>query len=61
MARILKEGGDYVGREEEGQIRGKGCQGKLRDAGESGLFGDIDTFRELVTDIKDSYAGRGAT
>ncbi len=50
-------GGGYVGREEEGQIRGDGYQGKLRDAGGSGLFGDIDTSRERVRGIKEKYAG----
>jgi hypothetical protein len=51
-----KKGGDYIGREEEGGIRGNGYQSKLDDAGRSRLFGDIDTSSERVTDIKDRYA-----
>ena len=51
----LNNGGDFVGRETEGQAKGDGYRSKIRDAGGSGVFGDINLHRSKIRAIKRQF------
>jgi len=54
-----ENGGNYVGRENEGEVQGAGYQRAFGNAGGSGTFSDINARRTEVNDVKAQYADIG--